>query len=174
MRAGQGLWLRFELEEFSMNWSGSFIRWTGRLDPPWIAVGAASLSLLIAGCSSGGSVAQSESFPKDAYAVVTSDVGGMTIEARTSPAQPPSAGTCSVELTITDAEGKPVDGFAIDAVPWMPAMGHGASVVPTLTAKGGGVYQLDDVDLFMPGRWDLHLTLSGTTSAHATVTFEIQ
>jgi hypothetical protein len=136
--------------------------------------GALAIALCSSGCSSGGSVAQSESFPTDAYAVVASDVGGMTIEARTSPAQPPPAGTCSVELTITESDGTPVDGFSIDAVPWMPAMGHGASVIPTLTPKGGGVYQLDDVDLFMPGRWDLHLTLSGPTSAHATVTFEIQ
>ena len=133
-----------------------------------------ALAIALAACSSGGSVAQSESFPKDAYATVASDVGGMTIEARTSPAQPPPAGTCSVELTITESDGSPVDGVTIDAVPWMPAMGHGASVMPTLTPRGGGVYQLDDVDLFMPGRWDLHLTLSGPTSAHATVTFEIQ
>ncbi len=133
-----------------------------------------ALVLASTACSSGGSVAQSESFPTDAYAVVASDVGGMTIEARTSPAHPPPAGPCSVELTITEPDGSPAEGITIDAVPWMPAMGHGASVMPTLTSKGGGVYQLDDVDLFMPGRWDLHLTLSGPTSAHATVTCEIQ
>ena len=135
---------------------------------------ALALGLGQSACSSGGSVAQTDSFPKDAFATVASDVGGMTIAARTSPAQPPEAGTCSVELTITQADGSAVDGISIDAVPWMPAMGHGASVTPTLTPKGGGVYQLDDVDLFMPGRWDLHLTLSGPTTAHATVTFDIQ
>jgi YtkA-like len=134
----------------------------------------AGLAIALAACSSGGSVAQSESFPQEAYAVVASDVGGMTIEARTSPAQPPQAGTCSVELTITEPDGTPAEGITIDAVPWMPAMGHGASVMPTLTPRGGGVYQLDDVDLFMAGRWDLHLTLSGPTSAHATVTFQIE
>ena len=81
----------------------------------------------------------------------------------------------AVELRVTDlATGHAVDGLQIAATPWMPSMGHGASVVPTVTPRGAGVYDLADVDFFMPGSWELRLTLHGTLDDTATITFDVQ
>jgi hypothetical protein len=67
----------------------------------------------------------------------------------------------------------PLDGVDVAAVPWMPAMGHGASVTPTVTAAGRGAYVLHDVDCFMPGSWELRTTFSGKVDDRATITLDI-
>jgi len=136
-----------------------------------IALGLACAPL---GCSSASSDgASAPTYPATPFAVVTTDVGGYSVATRTSPGQPPPAGLSTVELTITDSTGAPVDGLTIETLPWMPVMGHGASVTPTTVPKGNGVYILTDVDMFMPGTWDLHFTITGPVTAHALVEFQI-
>jgi hypothetical protein len=72
-----------------------------------------------------------------------------------------SRGDYDLELIVTDiAGGTGVDDLIMDVVPWMPAMGHGTSIVPTVTGLGSGVYALDDADLFMPGLWQLRAAFS--------------
>lgn len=123
------------------------------------------LVLALAACSSESPRTDANAtFPPDPITTVTSDAG-LRVVVRTAPSQPPPRGTCTVELTITDAAGAPKDGLAVDLVPWMPAMGHGASVRPTIAAKGGGKYVATDVSLFMPGEWELRTTIA--TSDHA-------
>ncbi len=112
-------------------------------------------------------------FPRDPYAVATSDSGALHIEVRTAPTQPPPRGTCTIELFVTDTTGAARDGLTIDVVPWMPAMGHGASVKPTITARGNGRYVLTNVSLFMPGTWELRTTFSGSLSDHASASIPI-
>ncbi|HEY1547480.1 MAG TPA: FixH family protein [Kofleriaceae bacterium] len=71
-------------------------------------------------------------------------------------------GNYELEYVVTTAvDGAPVDGLDLDLVPWMPAMGHGTSIVPSITGLGSGVYALDDVDLFMAGLWELRTTSGG-------------
>jgi hypothetical protein len=116
----------------------------------------------VASCSSESSGdGANASFPNDPLATATSD-SGLTVVVRTAPSQPPPRGTCTVELTITDAAGAPKDGLAVDVTPWMPAHGHGASVRPTVIAKSGGNYVVTDVSLFMPGEWELRTTIGGS------------
>ena len=79
---------------------------------------------------------------------------------RTAPSQPPPRGTCTVEFVVTDAAGAPKDGLDVTLVPWMPAHGHGASVKPTIVAKGNGRYVATNVDFFMPGQWELRTSFS--------------
>ncbi len=79
----------------------------------------------------------------------------------------------SLELTALDAKGAPLDGVTMSAVPWMPAMGHGASTVPTVIAKGHGVYQLSNVNLFMPGHWEVRVSMSGAVTDKTTLTFDV-
>jgi hypothetical protein len=138
------------------------------------------LALLVLGtscaaCSSGAvpaSVSASDSgsealpFPDEPYAVTSSEDGSLQLEVRTSP-QPPPRGTCTLELRVKDAHGTPQDGLELTVVPWMPAMGHGASVKPTVVAQGSGRYLVTNVSLFMPGRWELRTTLTGPTTSHA-------
>jgi YtkA-like len=126
------------------------------------------LLALAAACSSGGSPASSAnaSFPPDAYANATSDSGKLRVEVRTSP-QPPPRGACAVELAVTDASSAPVDGLNVSVVPWMDAMGHGASIKTEVTPKGGGKYVVGNVSLFMPGTWTLRIAFAGPVDDHA-------
>lgn len=79
-----------------------------------------------------------------------------------------------MELTITDAAtGTRVDGLRPTVVPWMPAMGHGTSVAPTVTEKGAGRYLVTGVSFFMPGRWELRTTFPGKANDSAVPVFDV-
>jgi YtkA-like protein len=123
-------------------------------------------ALIFAACDSGGSTRTSQ------HQTIMSDHSLFHVDVLPTP-DPPIRGTDNVILSITDAAGAPVDGLQIDAQPWMPAHGHGTSVVPTLSAQGGGRYQLQNVYLYMAGTWELRLTFSGPESDTATPTFDI-
>ena len=131
------------------------------------AVVALAATLLTGACTSepAASADANATFPAEALSTGASDTGALTFEVRTSP-QPPAAGTCSVELTVKNASGAPVDGLALSVVPWMPAMGHGTSILAEVTPKGGGVYLVTDVSFFMPGDWELRTSVSGPVSDH--------
>jgi hypothetical protein len=105
--------------------------------------------------------------------IVTSESAQLLVQVRTSP-QPPQRGTIGVELVVTSAaDGGACDGLTVDLVPWMPAHGHGTSIVPTVKAKGHGTYVLSDVDLFMPGHWQLRTTFSGPLTDHAAPAIDV-
>lgn len=131
-----------------------------------IALGALAFAALVA-CGGDEAGTGDGSFPAEAYTTAKS-AGGLTLALRTAPTQPPPRGTCTVELTITDASGAPKDGLGVEVVPWMTSHGHGASVKPTVTPKGGGRYVVSNVSLFMPGSWELRTNLSGPLEDHAT------
>ena len=132
--------------------------------------GLVALTLALGACSGGPASdgAASDAFAATPFVVATSDAGKLRIEARSAPEVQPTRGVNAVELAITDPSGAPVDGLALDVVPWMSAMGHGASVKPTATARGRGRYVLSNVDFFMPGRWELRTTITGPVEDHAT------
>jgi hypothetical protein len=102
-----------------------------------------------------------------------SNSGGLTIEVRTSPEQPPSRGVNAVEYQITASGGAPAEGLSLQVVPWMPVMGHGASVAPSIAAEGDGRYLISDVDFFMAGEWTLRTTIDGASTDGVTPTFEV-
>jgi len=105
---------------------------------------------------------------------VTSSSGKLRMDVRTAPEQPPSRGVQAVELVITDAAtGAPETGLLLDVLPWMPAMGHGAPLKPTVMEDPGGVYVVDDVDFFMAGTWELRTTFSGSLADYAAPSFQI-
>jgi hypothetical protein len=129
-----------------------------------IAVAAA-----LAACGGGGSQI---SFPATALQTLSSGSGALQIAVRTSP-QPPLRGIDAVQYAVTNAQGAPVLHLALQVTPWMPAMGHGSSIIPTVTEEGGGVYVLTDVDLPMPGAWELQTNFSGTLTDSVTPQFQI-
>src|SRR5262249_41805523 len=112
---------------------------------------AGAVAALVAGC---GSASQSldvpENFGADPLETVASQTGQLSVVVRTSP-PPPVRGPNAVELTVTDDTGAPVDGLDVSVMPWMPAHGHGTSIQPTTTARGGGVYVATPVVLYMAG-----------------------
>lgn len=99
-------------------------------------------------------------FPSAAAVRVQSDSTRLWIEVRTAPEQPPVHGSNTVELTITDASGTPVDGLTVVVVPWMPSMGHGSTTTPAVSPQGQGKYLVTNVTLQMAGTWELRLTIT--------------
>ncbi len=137
-----------------------------------LCVSAIVLAAAIGGCSGGSQ--EATGLGATALMTVTSQSGNLKIGVRTSP-QPPVRGTNDIELTITGAtDGAPRDGLALGVTPWMPAMGHGTSIVPTITPETDGKYMISDVDLFMAGLWELRLTIPGTPDDYAAPSFQIQ
>jgi hypothetical protein len=99
--------------------------------------------------------------------------GKLRVEVRTSP-QPPNRGTTRVQLRVFDAAtGAAEPGLTVAAVPFMPAMGHGTSITPQSSVTPEGYYVLDNVSMFMPGRWELRIDFSGKVVDRAVPTFDI-
>jgi hypothetical protein len=117
--------------------------------------------------------APASSFPSDAATSLTSAAGKLSIQVRTSP-QPLARGLNTAQYTVTDATGKPVTGLTLSVVPWMPDMGHGASIEPSVTEEGNGLYVVSCLDIAMPGTWELRTAFSGPVTDNATPTFQVQ
>jgi hypothetical protein len=80
----------------------------------------------------------------------------------------------AAEYTVTDPQGAPVDGLTLQVTPWMPAMGHGTSVDPTVSVQGQGIYLVQDIYFYMPGQWELRTDLLHDASTdHVAPTFQI-
>lgn len=64
-------------------------------------------------------------------------------------------GTNSLDLIVHDRDDAEVMGADIRVIPWMPDMGHGVRERPAVTERGGGLYGVDNIDIMMPGRWQI-------------------
>jgi hypothetical protein len=134
---------------------------------------ALSLTLACSG-SSGNAPGADAVFPAAALETALSSTGSLMIEVRTSPDQPPSHGVLTVEFFVKNAgDSAPVDGLVMSAEPWMPSHGHGASVRPTVTPRGNGRYVLTNVDLYMPGSWQLRTAIAGPLSDRVDVPLDV-
>jgi hypothetical protein len=131
--------------------------------PLFLATGS-----LLAACTS-SSAPSDDTFPAaPLYKAIMSDQGKLKIDVSTAPEQPPSAGVDGVELVLTDAKtGERVDKEEISLVPFMPTMGHGTDVIPELKAMGKGRYVFTNVNLYMPGKWQLRFKFSGPVTDSA-------
>jgi hypothetical protein len=128
----------------------------------------ALLPLLLCGalaCGSGAAPGQA-GFGDTPLLQVASASGALTLAVYSKP-DPPIRGNVAVRYRITDPGGRPVDGLVLSVVPWMVSMGHGTSIVPSVAPAGGGVYDIRDAYLFMPGQWQLRTTITGATSDSA-------
>ena len=54
-----------------------------------------------------------------------------------------------------------------------PEMAHGSSVHPTVTDEEAGRYVAHDVELYMPGRWELRSSFAGPVEDDAIVVLQI-
>ena len=86
-------------------------------------------------------------------------LAAMKLELRPEP-NPPEAGDNRIVITISDAEGKPIDGAKIELFPFMPAM----AIMPRMEEKsdikpkGAGRYEAA-FRLPMGGTWEMALTV---------------
>jgi len=141
---------------------------------PKTMLAAICIAASFTGCSGSEADSSATGFPEHALTTLESDDGTLLFDVRTSPSQPPSRGSNNVQLRVRDAAtGAPKEGLSISAVPWMPAMGHGSSVQPSVTSLSDGVYEISNVYLFMPGRWEIRAEVTGDTSHHAVMTFDV-
>lgn len=126
-----------------------------------------------AACSAGGDGPAATDFPSAPYAHVDCVGGACAIDVRTSP-QPPQVGVNRVQLTIRGRDGEALDGLTVDVTPTMAAHGHGSSVHPMVTPRGGGLYVVDDVSTYMAGTWELRTTLRGPVTDEATIVLDVR
>ena len=68
-------------------------------------------------------------------------------------------GPNSLDLTLRDKNGKPVEGAKLNVVPWLPEKNHGVWEKPTVAERGAGKYRVDNVAIAIPGRWDLRVAV---------------
>jgi len=122
--------------------------------------------LLVAACSS----APPPSFGTTPITTATSTACGVSFDVYSAP-DPLVRGPSSIELVATSATPP---GLSIAMVPFMPAMGHGAATIPTITDEGGGVFVATDVVMAMPGTWQLRTTISGACSDAIVIDVEVQ
>ena len=86
---------------------------------------------------------------------------------------PPIKGTNVWTVQILDAGGVPQDGLAMTASPFMPDHNHPSTVKALVTPMGGGDYVVKPLYLYMPGYWEVTLSLQPPGGAKDTVMFPI-
>ena len=145
-----------------------------RIHRPLLTI-ALSVALLAAACSGGGSGDPGPVAAEPASTVI-SDSGIYQISVHSAPDAQPTRGVNTLRMVVTRAnDGAAAAGLELDVVLWMPAMGHGASVKPSVHAEAEpGVFTVTNVNLFMPGLWEIRTTIGGTASDHVTPTFDIR
>lgn len=123
-------------------------------------------------CASGGGSNDAELV---AESTATSSSGRLQVTARTIDGEPPARGANSFEIEIVRSDGGAATQSGIEAVtPWMPAMGHGTSARPTVAEIGEGRYRVDSVLLFMPGLWELRVSIAEPFEDDAAPRFQIR
>jgi hypothetical protein len=78
----------------------------------------------------------------------------------TDPAMIPVNAFHTWTITVTDADGKPVNNAEISVDGGMPAHGHGLPTQPQVTKNlGDGKYLVEGVKFSMPGDWEMKFTI---------------
>jgi len=131
--------------------------------------GVSALSIAL-GCTSGSAP---PTFGTTPMAQLTGDAGAVHVDVYSAP-DPVTRGNDEFRFVVTDAAGAaPLDGLTLDVVPWMPAMGHGTSTTPIVTAEGQGKYLVTNVVIVMGGDYQLRTKISGAVTDSVTVSFSV-
>ncbi len=80
---------------------------------------------------------------------------------------PPSRGSNSWTLQLTDADGAPLPNGSIESVvPFMPDHGHGTGIMPVISALDAeGKATVSDIDFMMAGVWTVTIKVNDGTSS---------
>lgn len=101
----------------------------------------------------------------------TGAAGTMKVELTGATPSDIAQGTNEWTLLVTSPTGAPLDGLTLAVKPTMPDHGHGSSVVPTVTALGGGRYRASELSLPMRGVWSIAVQATGSVNDSATFVF---
>ncbi len=125
----------------------------------------------LAACTSGSGVA---TFGTTPFASATSAACDARFDAYSAP-DPFARGEGEIAIVATSLEtSAPIDGLAVSVVPFMPAMGHGATTDPVVTAQGNGKYLASGVVLAMPGDWQMRTQIGGACTDALVFTLTVQ
>jgi len=106
--------------------------------------------------------------------VMTSVSGALQLQVFEQVDRPVSRGVNALRLGVSANDaGVEVRRLSLTLTPWMPVMGHGSAVTPTVTPDEGG-FIIGDLSLPMPGQWELRCTFQGPVTDHALVHFDLQ
>jgi len=78
---------------------------------------------------------------------------------------PPSVGTVTWMIRVTDTSGAPMTNAPVGVATWMPDHGHTSSVRAVVTPQADGMYKVTPLYLFMPGVWRVTFSLPGSDAA---------
>jgi hypothetical protein len=84
---------------------------------------------------------------------------------------PPDKGNNTWTVEVRDPNGDPVVDLDLAVKPFMPDHGHGSPTTPVITATGDGVFSVDPVYMFMPGLWEMTLSVKDTDATLDTAVF---
>lgn len=95
----------------------------------------------------------------------TSRTGSFKVAIASADPAPPVRGDNTWRLVVTNADGSPLaEGATISLSGEMPDHGHRSPSSPTVTKEGDGSYTVSPIDLFMPGVWDVLVTIRSGAS----------
>lgn len=88
---------------------------------------------------------------------------------------PPQRELNDWRIRVEDTSGAAVSGCTLGVGLFMPVHGHSSTTEPVIApADAAGEYQLDDMNLFMPGLWEITLDLTcGAVTDQVQFAFEI-
>ena len=81
----------------------------------------------------------------------------------------PERGLNTWSILISN-QGTPALGCTLIVTPYMPEHMHGVPTPPVVTEQDNGSYELADINLTMPGLWELQFELTCPDSAEPTET----
>lgn len=152
-----------------------------------LLLGAAVLATCVAGCSGGddggnttttggGCADDPRVTPYLVGMEAKSGDGALTVTFMDADPAPPSKGDNVWMLKIEDAAGAAVNDATLSTEAFMPDHGHSSTAVPAITFKGEGAYEIDGLDLFMPGVWEITIDVAppGGTVQSVLFTFCVQ
>lgn len=97
--------------------------------------------------------------------------GAITVELVDALPAPPAVRTDNTWwLKLTDSEGEPLLGAQLLVTPFMPAHQHGSAEV-VVEESGDGGYKLSPLELFMPGVWEIPMSITPTDGETSETTF---
>ena len=76
---------------------------------------------------------------------------------------PPDRGINTWNLEIKNPQGDPLDSDQVlEISPFMPDHGHGSNTTAIINKEANGNYTIGDIDLFMPGLWEIRMRVKNS------------
>jgi hypothetical protein len=130
---------------------------------------ASGFALLVLGC--GAAPDGGLRFAKTSSQQVRSQSGALELDVYEQVELPVARGVNALKLVITPPSAR--SGLTLAVTTWMPAMGHGSAVTPTVEPVEDG-YVVTEISFPMAGAWELRSAFGGSLTDQAIIPYDIQ